>query len=664
MTEMISDIQPKIKNSSSNSILGSLHSSNVAAFFLSALLFLLYFFPYLANTSIGVDSHYSIETPGTTYNWLDIGRQGGILLNKLFLQNQFSMFYVETAAFLLYLLALGFFIFLFDRILSVPGWQTGLFFLILMVHPIWTEQLYFSMMIFPIAFGVALLPVILFCAYSEKPLFWGIATAFMILLFSIYQTFAIVYVAGCVLCFLLYYVRQIVSADFPSSLALIKSGVRQVVMFAAAYLINALITNAFFSSSDYLTGQIIWGQESFETCLGNILTHIIQVVTGSGVFYTASYPLSLLALAAGIFLFFFRYRNATAKWIPLLAILFLQITPFLLTIYGGTIPAYRSQFILPFTTGCNFLLFLVMAGLSLEQKSWKMPFMGICLFAILLGLARQYYTASLLQYSTSIVQQNDQQLSDRIQEKLIETTGGSTKPLAFVGCAPLPETGSFLEGEVAQSSLFRYGWFGDYPTGLSSRAVSYMNAQGGSFRAVGVDQLTEARGIAQTMPSFPAEGSIQEADSFIVIKLGADDSYAPKFMTPQVTRVEENAAVSFDNALRGSVNVCSTEENTLMITAWVLLPYHDSNYVLPAVHLLDVESNTLYTLNSGTLPTPDLCDLFPENTDYSHCGVMGKAPLEQLPQDLSSCKIILSVTTLDETLYFDPAVSVGDFTAG
>lgn len=637
---------------------------NIIPILVSAFLFLLYFMPYLASTSLGIDSHFAIEQPGSTFNWLEIGRQGAVLINKFFLQNQFSLFYAEAFACAFCLFSLIGFVWLFYQLADVSPWVTSLFFLLFMLHPIWTEQFYFVLQIVPVSFGLALLPVILFCAYSEKPLFWGIATAFMILLFSIYQTFAIVYVAGCVLCFLLYYIRQIVSGNFPSSLSLIKSGVRQVILFAAAYLVNALITKAFFSSSDYLTGQIMWGQEPFDTCLGNILTHIIQVVTGSGVFYTASYPLSLLALVAGVFLFFFRYRNATAKWIPLLAILFLQITPFLLTIYGGTIPAYRSQFILPFTTGCNFVLFLVMAGHSLEQKIWKMPFMGFCLFAIVLGLSRQYYTASLLQYSTALVQQNDRQLSERIQEKLIETTGGSTKPLAFIGCAPLPETGSFLEGEVAQKSLFGYEWYGDYPTGLSFRAVSYMNAQGASLRAIGVDEITEARGIAQTMPSFPAEGSIQEADSFIVIKLGADDSYAPKFMTPQVTRVEENATVSFNNGLRGCVNVCSTEENTLMITAWVLLPYHDSNYVLPTVHLLDVENNTLYTLNSGTLPTPDLCDLFPENTDYSHCGVMGKAPLEQLPQDLSSCKIILSVTTLDETLYFDPAVSVGDFTAG
>lgn len=650
---MEADVIHNPENSFSLSSLRHFYKKNSGTIFVCSILFLLFFLPYLANTSIGVDSHISIETPGTTYNWLEIGRQGGILINKAFLRGQFSMLYVEAAAYLLYILSFVIFAFLFDHLANVPAWKTCLFFLFFMVHPIWTEQLYFTMMIFPIAFGVALVPLVLYFAYSKKPILWGFAVALMVLIFSIYQTFAIVYIAGCVLCFLLSYVQKIRSNELPTTDGLLKLGLRQVLLFAIAFLINTLITKAFFLSSDYLTGQIQWGKVPLQTCLQEIYTHIIQVLTGDGIFYTPAFSLSLLALAAGTILFFLRYRQATAKWIPILAILFLQTTPFLLTIYGGNIPVFRSQFILPFTTGCNFLLFLVLALSAIEGRQWKQPFIGVSVFVLALTLSWQYYPASQLQYSTALVQQNDLQLAYAIGEELTKTTEGCTKPVLFVGCASLPQNPSFVFGETAQKSLFGYGWETSHPYELTGRAVSYMNALGFPIRAASEDLLYSARSIAQSMPAFPVEGSIRETEDFILIKLGADDSFAPNLMTPENVLVQSNPLISFDDTLHGSVNDCFITDGILSVSGWIMIPYHNSNYVIPGVHLWDEENQILYTLNSGTVYTSELTDMYQGTTDFSHSGVTGKALVNQLPENSKDCKILLSVTTLDGTLYLD-----------
>ena len=74
-------------------LLRPFHRKNSAAILVTSLLFVLYFLPYLASTSFGIDTHLSIQLPGSNYNWLEIGRQGAILINKLFLQDQFSLFY-------------------------------------------------------------------------------------------------------------------------------------------------------------------------------------------------------------------------------------------------------------------------------------------------------------------------------------------------------------------------------------------------------------------------------------------------------------------------------------------------------------------------------------------------------------------------------------------
>lgn len=631
---------------------------------ISAFLFVLYFLPYLSSTSLGIDSHFSIEYPGNTYNWLDIGRQGAVLINKLFLRSQFSMFYVEAAACVLCLLALVLFAFLFDRLAAVPSWKSGLFFLFFMVHPIWTEQFYFVIQVFPIAFGIAVLPIALYFAYSKKPLLWCAAAACMVLIFSIYQTFVILYVAGCILCFLLWYIQSVRSDTPPAVADLLRLGIRQVLLFVGAYCINSVVTSAFFSSSDYLTGQVKWGEEPFSACIQNIVTHMVQVATGAGVFFTPGFPLSVLALFAAAVLFFLRHRSAKGKWLVTLALLFLQVTPFLLTIYGGTIPAVRSQFVLPFVTGCNFLLSLTLVELP-GIRSWRTTALtaGPLLFMVLI-LAWQYYPASLLQYSTALVQQNDLQLAYDIEEKLLETTSGCTKPIAFIGQAAQVENGSFVVGDIAQSSLFSYGSWGNPPyVELTVRAVSYMKALGFSLRSANEDQISAARTVAQRMPSFPAEGSIQETDSFIVVKLGADDSFASKQMAPEVTLVQEDPQLVFEDTLRGCVNSCALEDGIFTVSAWILEPYHDSNYVIPQVHLWDQENQILYTLNSGTLSTSELNALYQENTDYSHSGVMGKAAVDQLPETLEECRILLSLTEADGIQFFDSNVSVGDLMA-
>ena len=251
-----------------------------------------------------------------------------------------------------------------------------------------------------------------------------------------------------------------------------------------------------------------------------------------------------------------------------------------------------------------------------------------------------------------------------IEEALTQATDGCTKPVAFVGCAPRLETGSFLSGDVAQRSLFSYGWWGDPPYELTSRVVSYMNAQGFPVQCATATQLIQARSYAQSMPSFPAEGSILETDDFIVVKLGPDDVSSSNPVTPLVTQVQEAVQPASSTALRGGINLCELEGEVLSINGWVLYPFHDSIYLVSQIHLWDQEDQRLYTLSCGTLSTPELNELYPENTDYSHCGVIGKAPLNQLPENYENCKIFLSLKTSGHILYLDTGLSAGELISG
>ena len=108
---------------------------NFRPLIITAMVFLIYFFPYLGNTHVGLDTHTFISYPGSTTNWLSIGRQGGALLHLILFASKYSMFYAQGMAVLTYFLALLFWCYLFKAVADVSTWMSCFYFLLFMIHP-------------------------------------------------------------------------------------------------------------------------------------------------------------------------------------------------------------------------------------------------------------------------------------------------------------------------------------------------------------------------------------------------------------------------------------------------------------------------------------------------------------------------------------------------
>lgn len=621
----------------------------------------MYFSPYLHNDAIGIDTWMFVDYPGSLYNWLDIGRQGGALLHRLMTRPIFSLYYVQAIAFILYIFAMVSYAKVFQEIADVPAWQSCFFFSIAMIHTVWVEQFYFTLQLCEMAIGMLLIPWIIRLVFFGKKMITYIgAGMLLVLILSIYQSLAIVYIACVVTCYLLSQRIHIYENGKKGLTCDLKLGYKCAVVFCVAYVVNALITKKFFSSSDYLTGQVRWGIDSIQECLSRIASHMrfIFIGTGSTTFYSWAFTISLLIALLTLVAFLVRQRASIENsTIYILVFLILQSTPFLLTIYGGTYPAYRAQIALPVAVACNILIALEFyKSQSGKWYAFFVTLVGLCI------LGNHAYTACQLEYTWQYVRNQDEQRAYQIMDRLQSVSQGADKPVAFIGFYYSNLNNSCIIGEVAHQSIFSWGGWSDVPyQDMTGTTVEYLRTLGFSINALGAEEMQTARRSAIDMPSWPADGCIKEFDDYIVVKLAPDDYYAMDLMEPQVSTSPVNSqTMIWDESTFGWIDDVSVEDGVLTINGWAIKRGCDSTFAAPQVHILDENGQILYTLASGTKVRTDLNNAYSDGTEYGHSGVTARAPVSELPTNIRECKVLLSITVKDKTYFFDATNSISD----
>lgn len=623
----------------------------------TALLFFVYFLPHLASTYIGVDTYHYINDPSTVGNWLLIGRFGGVLIHNFIFGMKYSMFYAQSMAFFTYLLALMLFCFLFENIAGIKSWRTCFFFLLAMIHPIWIEQFYFTMQIFEIAVGLLLTAVSLLLVYHDKTYCKVIAVPVLILLFSIYQTFIAIYIAGCSLCFLLWYIHETQHGLKSGKKSYFKSGLEQASIFIVAFLGDSLISKAFFVPENHLNSQILWGKDSASSCIQRVVTHAQQIFSGEGLYYNLAFSVSFLVVLIFCLAFFRQYHPAE-KWVCLLGILVLQATPLLLTVYMGSIPAYRSQFILPFATACNFLLAFQLFPEKSTKGNLPIIWSGIAVCVLL----TQYHTASRIQYTSDVVRQDDERRAFAIEETIFREVGRTSKPVAFVGLMSARTTGSYVFSESTCVSMFQMDKITAQPYyDVTVWGTAYMRSLGINIKTASPEQIQAARDYAKTMPCWPLGGCVKDIGDCVVVKLAPDDYYANDMMEADAAASHPGEIAFSNSELAGWVDSVSILEDDICISGWIFRYGVSTVTSQPDVYLWDEEKDVLYKAASGTQYRLDLNSAFADGTDYSHAGVFAKIPQSRMPEHFRNFRIVLSVTEADRTLYFDTGKLVSDY---
>ncbi len=298
---------------------------------------------YAFATDYYVDSEVVINIPGTSYNWLTIGRYGLVLVRKLLGTSWYNPYYTGILLLLFLWLTGMTFSYVAGKLfpkLTVP--MTTLGSLIFLTYPTFTEQYYFHFQSAEIAFGLWLSMLAMgmfyfFVRYRHICCFLCTLPVY-VLTFAIYQSFIPLTLCGYLAVFLALITER--NTDTTT----IKRGIwGSITHFLLAFLISQGINRICFPSSGYLAGQVIWTQESSPLkSLLAVAKACARMLTGQGLFYTTLLLFAILMAAVSFWCC--RQKPLHRLLLGVLAALGIAVTPFALTLLMGENTAIRSQF--------------------------------------------------------------------------------------------------------------------------------------------------------------------------------------------------------------------------------------------------------------------------------------------------------------------------------
>ncbi len=502
--------------------------------FLTGLLVFLLHGVRMHSGIIGIDTEDLLHLQDDFYGgWLHTGRQGLVFL-KYFLGNaQYNPFYSGTMTVLLFAASVSAFLALWDRAgrsAGICAW--GCSALLWVSHPAMAEQFYFSLQGMEICLGLGLTALALYFSFrwaEGGSVLWAVGSGSILLLtFSVYQIFVVMYIFGTVALLLLQALGEVSEGAKPEGMGLLKRVIPYCAVFLAAFLMNTLITRIFFGSSDYLQNQIYWGHASVKDCLRAIAGHVVKAFTGYGsIFYHPG--LGVLALLDLILLSVFLTRlcpgRGSGKAVILFFYLALLATPFMMTVLLGGTPAMRSQMVLPAMTGVLGYL-----GIWLAQAQGFCPgrrqvvlLWGIVAVCLISGSAQARVTAQLY-YTDQCRYEQDAALGRSVIERIDQVMPKEeTLPVMVVGGREFSGNNSCVTGEVIGRSFFNYDREVEpVPFWSTRRVLGFLHTLGADYGIAPRERAEEALECSEDMPVWPAADSVQVKNGMLIIKLSSE----------------------------------------------------------------------------------------------------------------------------------------------
>lgn len=492
----------------------------------------------LHSGMIGIDTEDIIHIQGDFYGgWLNTGRQGLYALKWLMDSLAFNPYMAGLITLIFFAASVSAFFLLWDRALAqerhskVLPWVVGSLFVI--AHPIITEQFYFTLQSVEISIGFLLTVVSLYLVmkYCEERGLWRLfaASVILILNFSIYQAFVVLFIFGTVSVLLADSISELQRGNEITDITakrLLKGFVPYLVVFLVAFSINTWITKLFFGSSDYLGDQILWGKFDVLDNFRAIAGHVLKVLTGYGqVHYHFSFGFLCIAVAGLVMFTCFPFvkekRQRGVVFVVLFYLAALFVTPFLMTVICGGAPVIRSQLVLPFLTG--FLAYLavsLLAGYVQTQRfSWRFAAAVLALVCVA-GIWGQTSTSMSLYYTDELRYVQDEYLGRELITEIDKVQGMQNLPVAIVGTKPFSPNNACVIGEMIGKSFFdhdadvepAYYW-------STRRMLGFLHVLGADYNQAHAYRFNDVAAYSEGMPSWPEEGCVAIYDGMIVVKL-------------------------------------------------------------------------------------------------------------------------------------------------
>lgn len=619
-------------------------------FTLGCIIMFLVYSSQINYINIRFDTESVINYPGGTSGWLTFGRQGAILTRMIFRQLHFNPYFAQMFSFILYAVIMIMFSYTFYILGDMKViYSVGLF-LLFIISPIITEQMYFQLQVIEVAFALLLVIVSVWMTYLfvfKKRFIYSLsAIIMMIWAISTYQLFAVFYISLIVYTFILLY-RKSVLKDKVDVTTIIEIIIKSISIFIVAMLINAIITGLFFSSNDYVSDMIVWKKIPIGQGVKNILMHIKQVMLGEGVFFSLSYSISIILVLVSLIKECTVIRRGNLRILYYLSIIVFCSCPFLLTIYTGSMPAKRVQFILPFVSAAN----LMFAIHCLESYCKRIAIiLSICM------LFTQTQDVMRLLYTDDIRQQEDLRNMELIYERIIDVSGETRKPVAFIGEIKANLNNASIRGESIGLSVLTLNSVVEPHYYMSSLRTSEMlQAMGMNIESVNEEQLIEARKSAANKPRWPSKESVYDAGDMIVVKLSDDQWYLEDILglKPEIVKLGN---VNFNSEdIQVALDEPNVSNNILTITGWAFNEGVSSDNASIQVYLYNESRNeyikipTVTNFREGL--TEHLAYYVEQPWLYSNSAFCSKVDLSLLDIEQGELKIVVQYINGEESIY-------------
>ena len=496
-------------------------------------------FGYLVfSGSIRVDTEELLNHPGTTVGWLAIGRFGLALLKSLLGLRVHHVLWSGLLFFAFFLVGANFLTFSIYHFSGkredYPYW---VFLLLYSTSNIWCYQIYFSLQQAEVACAMLLTAVAAFlamraCFFTDgagRRVRLILSCVLLVIGLGSYQALVSYYVTICMTLFLVFIVREEAEGW---ERRMIGGIVALVVHFAVSYAVYRRIADTWFmAAADYMDDQMGWGRLSAVECVKNVLRTARNLLLGNGPRNFSFYAAGVAVAVVLVWLACRAKRQGDPRWqglrfvLFLLALMGLLASPFLMTIYMGEMLVTRSQFSLPVVAA-----FLGMSGLGVlqtlaEKKGTVLQ--NRILWAYRLCVAAtvvwQAFYGLRLNHTDEVRNQWDEDMAEILVAELAAANGGTLpeQPVIFVGCQSVTFDGIDRRTEMYGWSFFEWDYSADYPTGATHRITGFVQAYTGNIlsEAATEEERAAAAELAAQMPDFPAQGSIQVTEDFVVVRL-------------------------------------------------------------------------------------------------------------------------------------------------
>ena len=536
----------------------------------TAIVFVFAYAAKLFFYNIGVDTELYLAQGGRDFTWswwIQLGRYGLVALQRIC--DIFHSFDLAAANLLMgfFMICAGvlwsrlFFIFS-HRKLREP--VLLVFSILFTTNPIYAEMMYFSLMSAECAFAIAVCPLAVqwfFCGITQKR---SALTAGGILLLTfltaIYQSALLLFCCGVFAAFILFVFTapSCENADKTACdaqnkalrILCVKLFIALIVSTALYFALGEVLKSSMrLENTDYFTKQLSGKdanpslnrivyfcielykmtfakiplvQDIFTPVMASRARTGMEAVTNihaaslyGSVMIVPLFVLALVFIAA-------RVRHTRCSALTILALAGMFVCAFFFPLLAANTVAVRTYWAFPLALSFLYVFCTTLSGKKLRT---------LLLVCAAVSCVWQVKLTSQLLVSDLTCFRHSEELARDIYARVRGTESGGDKPLILIGAWKWSETSKahyLLDGDVLGHSVFEWNSTKEN-SDATRRGVTFMQLMALPVYAPdkGSPLFDAAQETAKTMPSYPAKGSVQETEGFVVVKL-SETTYKPE----------------------------------------------------------------------------------------------------------------------------------------